>query len=152
MDAAADGDSAVEEGRDNTDRPDSCRTKRKEAKMKVVITSQGKEISDAVDPRFGRARYFILADTESGEFQTHDNTQNLNAMQGAGVQSAKNVADLGAEAVITGNVGPKAFATLKAGGIRIYLAPEATAEEAMKMFNEGKLESADDANVEGHWM
>jgi predicted Fe-Mo cluster-binding NifX family protein len=53
--------------------------------MKIVITATGKEISNAVDPRFGRAKFFIVVDTETNDSAAHDNAQNLNAAQGAGI-------------------------------------------------------------------
>ena len=84
--------------------------------MKVAVTSQGMDLASQVDPRFGRAKYFVLVDTDTGTFTAHDNRQNLNAAQGAGIQAGRNVVELGAEAVITGNVGPKAFTTLQGGG------------------------------------
>ena len=43
--------------------------------MKVAITSQGPDMTSMVDLRFGRAKYFIVVDTETGEFSAHDNTQ-----------------------------------------------------------------------------
>ena len=82
--------------------------------MKIVITSQGTSLESPVDPRFGRAKHFVLVDTNTGELSAHDNSQNLNAPQGAGIQAAQAVAQLGAEAVLTGHVGPKAFTTLQA--------------------------------------
>ena len=33
-----------------------------EIAMKLIITAQGPKMSNSVDPRFGRARYFILVD------------------------------------------------------------------------------------------
>ena len=64
--------------------------------MKVVITSLGETLESPVDQRFGRARYFILYDTESNEWSVHDNKQNLNAAQGAGIQAGQKVVELGA--------------------------------------------------------
>ena len=119
--------------------------------MKIVITAQGTDLSAEVDPRFGRAKWFILVDTETGEFSALDNEQNMNAMQGAGIQAARLVADSGAEAIVTGNVGPKAFATLSAAGIKIYIGAKGTIADAVEKFKVGELTSADDANVEGHW-
>jgi hypothetical protein len=52
--------------------------------MKIVITSEGTSLESSVDPRFGRAKHFLLMDTDTGEFSAHDNAQNLNATQGAG--------------------------------------------------------------------
>ena len=120
--------------------------------MKVIVTSQGRELSSPVDPRFGRAKYFIVVDTETGDFSAADNSQNLNAAQGAGIQAGKNVVDLGAKAVITGHVGPKAFATLQAAGVEIYTDAAGTVADAMEQFNAGKLKQAGAANVEGHWV
>jgi len=120
--------------------------------MKVAITSQGPDINSAIDLRFGRAKYFIVVDTETGHSAAHDNTQNLNAVQGAGIQAGRNVIDLGVEAVITGNVGPKAFATLQAGGVKMYVGAGGTVGGALEKFKAGELECVGKANVEGHWM
>ena len=119
--------------------------------MKVAVTSQGKEFSSQVDARFGRAKYFIVVDTDSWEFTAEDNSQNLNAAQGAGIQAGQKVIDLGAEGVITGNVGPKAFATLQAGNVKVYVGAAGTVAEALEDFNADKLQAAGRANVEGHW-
>jgi predicted Fe-Mo cluster-binding NifX family protein len=120
--------------------------------MKVVVTSQGTELASKVDPRFGRAKYLLVVDAESDEMTCHDNAQNLNAVQGAGIQAGRNVLDLGVGAVITGNVGPKAFATLQSGGIEVYIGAQGTVEEAVEAYKQGRLDRADGANVQGHWM
>ena len=120
--------------------------------MKMAVTSQGTDLGSRVDPSFGRAKYFVLVDTETGELSAHDNQQNLNAPQGAGIQAARNVAQLGAEAVITGNIGPKAFATLQAGGVEIHIGADGSVGDAIKQFQDGRLERAGKANVEGHWI
>jgi len=119
--------------------------------MKVAVTSQGQDLGSQVDPRFGRAAYFVVVDTETDKFSAHDNTQNVNAVQGAGIQAARAVVDLGVEVVITGNVGPKAFATLKAGNVGVYPGASGTVREAVETFKAGQLQMADKANVEGHW-
>jgi hypothetical protein len=38
----------------------------------VALISQGPDIGSAVNPRFGRAPYLLVVDTDSGEFTTHD--------------------------------------------------------------------------------
>jgi predicted Fe-Mo cluster-binding NifX family protein len=120
--------------------------------MKVAVTSQGRELSSEVDPRFGRARKLIVVDTETGQFQAHDNTVNLHAVQGAGIQTGKNVANLDVDAVITGSVGPNAFKTLSAAKIKVFLADKQTVRQAIDSFKEGKLREVEQANVEGHWI
>jgi len=119
--------------------------------MRIAVTSQGPDLNSQVDPRFGRAKGFIVVDTDSDEFSVHDNAQNLNAAQGAGIQAGRTVVDLGVTAVITGNVGPKAFAALQAGNIKVYAKASGTVKEAIEKFKAGQREPANQANVAGHW-
>ncbi len=119
--------------------------------MKIAVSGEGRELTDRVDPRFGRARGFILHDTETGRSEYIDNKQNLDSAQGAGIQSAGNVIDAGAEAVITGNVGPKAYAALKSASVPVYLFSEGSIGDAITAFKNGELEKTSEANVEGHW-
>jgi len=73
-----------------------------------------------MDARFGRAKFIMIYDTSDLSFKVHDNNVNLNAAQGAGIQTAQNIVELGATVLITGNCGPKAFKVLEAGGVKIY--------------------------------
>jgi predicted Fe-Mo cluster-binding NifX family protein len=120
--------------------------------MKVAVTSQGQELSSEVDPRFGRAKFLIVVETDTGGFETHDNTVNLNAAQGAGIQTGQNIANLNVDVVITGNVGPNAFRTLSAAKVKVFLAGKQTVQQAIDSFKAGKLKEVDRASVEGHWM
>jgi len=120
--------------------------------MKIAITAQGKELSSEVDLRFGRAKFLLVVDSETGDFFFFFNELNLNAVQGAGIQTGQNIANLGVEAVITGNVGPNAFKTLNAAGVKIFLAEKQTVANAIDLFKAGKLREVDQANVEGHWI
>ena len=119
--------------------------------MKICITSQGPELTSQVDPRFGRAAIFLLVDSDTGEFKAIDNKQNLQAAQGAGIQAAQMVAEAGAEVVITGNCGPKAFMTLESAGIEIYTGANGDVAQAIEAFKQGKLTKAGVPNVRGHW-
>ena len=120
--------------------------------MRIAVTAQGREMTSPVDPRFGRARFFVVADTETGESAAADNAQNVNAAQGAGIQAGRNVVELGVKAVITGHVGPKAFATLHAGGVKIFTGVSGTVANAIDQFKAGKLKQSAGADVEGHWV
>ncbi len=119
--------------------------------MRIAITSTGPDTDSQVDLRFGRAAYFVVVDTDTGLSTSHSNTQNLNAAQGAGLQAAKKVADLGVEAIITGNIGPKAFSALAAANIKSYLGATGTVSETLKLFNAGSLQETTTPNVAGHW-
>jgi predicted Fe-Mo cluster-binding NifX family protein len=128
-------------------------TGRKAKTMKIAIASQGRDLDSQVDPRFGRAKFFVVVDTEQEGFSARDNSQNLGAAQGAGIQAGKNVVDLGVEALIAGHLGPKAWATLQAGDIKVFTgAVGCTVAQAISQFKAGQLKQLNDANVEGHWV
>ena len=79
------------------------------------------------------------------------NAVNLNAAQGAGIQAAKTIIDLGVKTLITGHIGPKAFAALQAGGVAIYPVAGGTVAETLEEFRMGSLKAMTAADVEGHW-
>jgi predicted Fe-Mo cluster-binding NifX family protein len=120
--------------------------------MKVAITAEGQELSSMIDLRFGRAKWVHVVDTDTGEHQVQDNAVHLNLPQGAGIQTGQNIANLGVEAVITGNVGPNAFRTLNAAKIKIFLTAQQTVEQAVVALKGGRLQEIGQANVEGHWV
>ena len=70
--------------------------------MIVAVTAKGTHLSDEVDPRFGRAPYILLVDTETMQYEALDNSSNVNAFKGAGIQAATMVADKGAKVLLTG--------------------------------------------------
>ena len=48
--------------------------------MKIAISAKGQDLSAAVDPRFGRAAYIVVVDTETMSFNAFDNSENVNAL------------------------------------------------------------------------
>ncbi|MEW6202542.1 MAG: NifB/NifX family molybdenum-iron cluster-binding protein [bacterium] len=119
--------------------------------MKIAITTAGKTLDSPVDPRFGRAVGFIIYNSDTQEHKYIDNQQNMNAPQGAGIQAAKAVVDAGAEALITGHCGPKAFMALKSAGIKVFTGADGTVQEVIEKFNSGTLTETQGADVSGHW-
>ena len=109
------------------------------------MSALGPSLDDNVDERFGRARYLLFADTESGDFDGVDNSEQRNAMHGAGIGTAELVAGRGADAVITGHLGPKAFDALRAAGVPGYDGSGLTVREAVDRFARGELASLDEA-------
>ncbi|MEA4863000.1 MAG: NifB/NifX family molybdenum-iron cluster-binding protein [Victivallaceae bacterium] len=120
--------------------------------MKIAVTTSGNSLEGAVDSRFGRAPRFLIVDTSDGSFEAVDNIQNLNAAQGAGIQSAMTVVKTGAAAVITGHCGPKAFHVLAAAGIKVFNTDAATVKDAIELYENGLLAPLASADVEGHWI
>jgi predicted Fe-Mo cluster-binding NifX family protein len=119
--------------------------------MKIAVTSKGKNLDSQVDPRFGRAEYILIVDTDGFEFEVVDNSENVNALKGAGIKAAAMVSDKGAEVLLTGLCGPKAFKTLEVAGVKVANDVSGTVRDAVSAFNEGKLPFADGANIEGQW-
>ena len=107
---------------------------------KLAISSEGPTLDDRVDPRFGRAGGFIIVESDTMETAYLDNGSAQVAPKGAGYQAAKLVADAGAEVVLSGYVGPKAFDTLKAAGIQVgQECDKMTVREAVENFKQGKI-------------
>ena len=119
--------------------------------MKIAITSQGKDIDSQVDPRFGRAAYILIVDMVDETIDVLDNSENVNAFKGAGIQAAVMVANSGANILLTGYCGPNAFKTLTAAGVKVANDVFGTVRDALEIFKKGKALFADGANVEGHW-
>ncbi|MBI4773664.1 MAG: NifB/NifX family molybdenum-iron cluster-binding protein [Deltaproteobacteria bacterium] len=119
--------------------------------MKIAVSSKGPDITSEVDPRFGRAKYILVVETDSGEVETLDNSKNADALRGAGIQTAAWVADRGATALITGHCGPNAFEVLKKAGIKVANNASGTVKQTIADFLDGKLPVADKADVEGGW-
>ena len=119
--------------------------------MKIVVTSVGGGADSEVDPRFGRASTFVFFDTDTEKFVDIDNTIGVNASQGAGVRAAEAISQLGADVLITGHCGPKAFRTLRAAGIEISTVASGSVAQAIEQFKRGELTSLSSADVGGHW-
>jgi predicted Fe-Mo cluster-binding NifX family protein len=120
--------------------------------MKLIISAKGQGMDSEVDPRFGRAAGFIVYDTETDSFEAVDNSQTLNIASGAGIQAAETVSRLGAQVLITGHCGPKAFRTLQAANIAVYTGAAGTVSDALTAWKQDKLKQAAAHDVESHWI
>jgi len=118
--------------------------------MKICVTSKGKNLESQVDPRFGRCAYFIVIDPDSMEFETIENS-NAQTMGGAGIQSGQLVSSNDVKIVLTGNVGPNAFQTLKASGVEIITGVSGSVGEAVRKYKQGEFKSIEDPTVTSHY-
>ena len=119
-------------------------------KMKIAISSTGKDLDAQVDPRFGRCQYFIIVEPKSLEYKVFENP-NIDAAGGAGIQSGRMMADNGVKAVLTGNVGPNAFQTLTAAKVEIITGVSGTVRDAVQRYNNGEFQSTKEATVADHF-
>ena len=86
--------------------------------MKYCIPISGNTPEAKMDPRFGRAEFFLFYDSDSGETDIVENSNAANP-SGVGVASAQLMVDRGIDKVITTKVGPKAGGVLSAAGITV---------------------------------
>lgn len=117
--------------------------------MKICITTATTEPPARLDARFGRSPWFTFHDTETGT-STVERNELAGGASGVGAQVAQLVAERGAQAVVTGQVGPSAFAVLKAAGIAAYTTSASTVDEAVELFKAGELEAAGAPTGPGH--
>ncbi len=114
--------------------------------MIVAVAASGTDLEAQSEPRFGRCAYFALVDTETMESRAMENTAALQG-SGAGIAAVQLIANAGAEAVIAGNVGPNAFQTLAAGGIKAYGHQGGTVRQVVEALGAGTLAEIGGANV-----
>jgi predicted Fe-Mo cluster-binding NifX family protein len=91
----------------------------------------------------------VFVDTETLEFEAIPNPA-MNQAGGAGIQAAQFVVSKGAQAVLTGSLGPNAFGVLQAAGVPGYLVGEGTVRQAVEAHQAGQLRPMAGANVAGH--
>jgi predicted Fe-Mo cluster-binding NifX family protein len=119
--------------------------------MKIAVTSTGKDLDSPVDPRFGRAAYILIVDTDTLAFKVLDNAENVNAFKGAGIQAATMISDNHADVLLTGFCGPNAFKTLEAAQVKVAGDVSGTVREAVAAFVDGQVELDSEPNAQGHW-
>ena len=117
--------------------------------MKVVVSAQGESLDAPASPVFGRCPTYLFVDTETLEFEAVPNPA-MNQAGGAGIQAAQFVVSQGAQAVLTGNLGPNAFGVLQAAGVPGYLVGEGTVRQAVEALQAGQLQPMAGANVADH--
>lgn len=106
---------------------------------KIAVTAYNDSSSARVDSRFICAAYFMLYNQVDAIWDCLDNRQNLKETFGISTKSAQALAQTGANVLITGYIGPKAFKLLQSKNISIYSALSGTVEEVLSAFLEGKL-------------
>ena len=119
--------------------------------MKIAITAKKPSLESDIDPRFGRAAYILIIDNETKAFEALDNSKNVNAFKGAGIQAATLISEKGAEILMTGYCGPKAFQILEAAGIKVAADMGGTVQDAISALQAGTISYTTSANAEAHW-
>jgi predicted Fe-Mo cluster-binding NifX family protein len=89
-----------------------------------------------IDPRFGRAPYFLILDPSAQQIEVVRNPY-LEDAQGSGIRAAQMLVDKGVRIILTGQVGPKADQVLSAAGVQIISGASGTIREAIQNFARG---------------
>lgn len=123
---------------------------RKSNMRKIAVSSEGPTLDSPVDPRFGRAAGFVIIDPETMAFEYVDNGASQAMNQGAGIQTAELMTQHDVGVVLTGYVGPKAFHSLAAVGIKIGQNLESlSVRAAVEKYKSGQVSIAEAPNRTG---
>jgi predicted Fe-Mo cluster-binding NifX family protein len=117
--------------------------------MRIAVTATSPSLDAAMDPRFGRCPYFLFIETDDMSFEAIENT-NGSLGGGAGIQSARLIAQRDAKAVLTGNCGPNAHKALSAAGIDVFVGCSGTVSEAVLRLKSGQMRAAAAPDVASH--
>ncbi len=101
--------------------------------MIIAVTAQEGRMDSPVDSHFGRAPFFMIANSETMEVHAIDNKEGVNAGNGAGTSAAQLMSEERVEVVYTGKVGPKAAEALEKAGIRYVEETTGTVEEVVDL-------------------
>ncbi|MBD3252203.1 dinitrogenase iron-molybdenum cofactor biosynthesis protein [Candidatus Pacearchaeota archaeon] len=119
--------------------------------MKIAISSTGKDLESDVDARFGRCNYFLILELENNKIKNFKSIEN-NAraqMGGAGITAGEIVAREKVNAVITVNLGPRAFSVFDQFQIKVYQG-EGQIKKVVQEFLDKKLKELTDATGPQH--
>lgn len=114
--------------------------------MKIAVSASGDDLESAVSPVFGRSPFYLFVDTDTMEWSAVANPA-MGASGGAGIQAAQFIVEQGAQALVTGNVGPNAMDVLNAAGVRVYAIAQGTVREAVEAFRSQSLQQIGEATV-----
>ena len=117
--------------------------------MKIAVSSTGPGLADPLDPRLGRCEYLLIVDADTMEFEAIQN-ENKTRGGGAGIQTARTIAERGATVVLTGNCGPNAHETLTAAGVQVITGMTGSVQDALDFWKRGGVAASDGPNVQSH--
>jgi len=113
--------------------------------MKICISATGNNLDAALDPRFGRAGYFLIVDDKGKLVKAIKNT-GVQAMRGAGVTAAQIVVNENVDILITANIGPNASMILGNSGIKIFFSNSiVSVKDIIQEYQQGKLKEVTEA-------
>lgn len=108
--------------------------------MRVVVSADGNDLEATLVPTFGRSPAYVFVDSDTWAFEAGANPA-ANAAGGAGIRAARFVIERGAQAVVTGSVGPNAIGVLDGAGVPAFRFGGGTVRQAVQALLDGGLQT-----------
>ena len=106
--------------------------------MKIAIPADDKTMEGNVSNSFGRAPYYLIYDTETGQSEFIENSA-AQAQGGAGIKAAQGVVDSKAKTLLTPRCGENAAKVLQEAQVKIYQSVVGSLSKNIQTFEAGKL-------------
>ena len=101
---------------------------------KYLAASSGDQLDSKISGRFGHAKYFLLVDPSSMDYEVIPGVAPDEERPGMSRLTEK-----GAGRVLTGNIGPSSFHELRSEGLQVYLCRGMTVSDAVQKVEDGDL-------------
>jgi len=101
--------------------------------MKIAVSSDGSDLDAKVANRFNTARYLLIIDVDTGEYEVVPNPFTT-GQHGAGVQAIVLAVSKGAKAVLTGYTNPAVVNQFKSSGIEVLTGMTGTVRDAVEQY------------------
>jgi predicted Fe-Mo cluster-binding NifX family protein len=101
--------------------------------MKIAVPSDGSNLDAKVADRFNTAKYLLIIDVDTGEYEAVPNPF-ITGQHGAGVQAIVLAVSKGARAVLTGYTSPGIVNQFKSSGIEILTGVNGTVRKAVEQY------------------
>jgi predicted Fe-Mo cluster-binding NifX family protein len=79
-------------------------------KKKICFPSTGESLDSKIDSRFGRCAFFVVVEVEDGKILNIESEKNngINQNNGVGISAVEQISKMGANVLITEDLGPRA--------------------------------------------
>ncbi len=111
--------------------------------MKVAVPTNGENLEDLIVSHFGRARNYLIYDTDTKNFEVFPNPEVVDKEE----SPPEFLNKMGVNIVICFNLGQKAFEKFEDFRIKIYEALEKNIAENIKDFQNRKLRELKKENI-----
>jgi predicted Fe-Mo cluster-binding NifX family protein len=105
-----------------------------DTRKRICFTSQGGSIEDEIDPRFGRASFYLIYDPKAKSIKSLENP-NKDLMQGVGPRSVQFLSENNVEVLFTGQIGPNAQRVLQASNIKTVSGASGKIKDLLEKYN-----------------